>query len=539
MGLRCTASLALVLMTTWGGIRVEAQTPPRLYPLPPHVEEALIGRASVLLNPDVLLLGRPQTPDRPMCATPLLGQLVANWPRLSKPTRETFAVVFARPSTQHLVISPGGHFMIHYDTFGSHAVASTDGDRNGLPDYVDEVARTFDTIWDLQVNEMGHRTPISDGDSYYDVYIRNLAPQSLYGGAWPETFTGHVTSSYMQVDNNYTDSIYQTRGLDGLHVTAAHEFYHAVQFAYYVDFNELWWHELTAVWMEDVVYDDLNDYYQYLPSFFSFPTASLDRFTDAYDLHPFGAAVYAHHIEHLHGAKAIRNTWEVLRERDPSSYGLDDVDAGMPPGGFAGVMPRFAVWNYLTGSRVGPKYYAEAEAYPPVKTETVLPGTSLPVSGSRRVDHLGVDYLRVATERLSGGLRCGLTLGQPDNWTVLVLLIEDGRLEVLWPANPSRIEIPNVNRFQEVVFIPIVTSLEADDQAYQYTIGLDGGISRPSDLVGDFSNNGSVDFADFLAFAGGFGKKPSTAGLDQRLDMDGDGDIDFVDFLTFARHFGE
>ena len=48
-----------------------------------------------------------------------------------------------------------------------------------------------------------------------------------------------------------------------MQVTAAHEFFHAVQFAY--DFyDDSWFMEGTAAWVEDEVYDDVNDNYQYL-----------------------------------------------------------------------------------------------------------------------------------------------------------------------------------------------------------------------------------------------------------------------------------
>ena len=42
-------------------------------------------------------------------------------------------------------------------------------------------------------------------------------------------------------------------------MTAAHEFFHAIQAAY--DWGEDWWlTEGTAAWIKDEVYDDLNEY---------------------------------------------------------------------------------------------------------------------------------------------------------------------------------------------------------------------------------------------------------------------------------------
>ena len=48
-----------------------------------------------------------------------------------------------------------------------------------------------------------------------------------------------------------------------LKVTAAHEFFHAVQFAYDIG-EDGWFMESTATWMEEHVYDAINDNLQYL-----------------------------------------------------------------------------------------------------------------------------------------------------------------------------------------------------------------------------------------------------------------------------------
>ncbi|MDE2889987.1 MAG: hypothetical protein OXR72_17430, partial [Gemmatimonadota bacterium] len=55
---------------------------------------------------------------------------------------------------------------------------------------------------------------------------------------------------------------------------------------------------------------------------------------------------------------------------------------------------------------------------------------------------------------------------------------------------------------------------------------------------GDFDNSGSVDLADFLAFAGAFGTSSSDANYDARSDLDGSGSVDLADFLLFAGVFG-
>ena len=54
-----------------------------------------------------------------------------------------------------------------------------------------------------------------------------------------------------------------------------------------------YWMELSAVWMEEEIYDNINDYYSYLPFFFSNSRLSLQQFRSFTDLHPYGAVVFA------------------------------------------------------------------------------------------------------------------------------------------------------------------------------------------------------------------------------------------------------
>ena len=54
----------------------------------------------------------------------------------------------------------------------------------------------------------------------------------------------------------------------------------------------------------------------------------------------------------------------------------------------------------------------------------------------------------------------------------------------------------------------------------------------------DFDGNGTVDFPDFLAFAGSFGSSRGDARYEARFDLDGDGSVAFSDFLIFAGAFG-
>jgi len=494
------------------------------------------------VHAEALLEGSPFHLDRATCGTMAVMERLSNWHHLAAAKKETLAFLFQRPGLNESVLSPSGHFLIHFNRTGVHAVDATDKDQNGIPDYVDETALTFDRVWEKEIQGLGYNPPPSDDDGIYDVYIKNLSLQNAYGLTYPINYPDTITPSYMEIDNNFTDSIYHTKGLAGLHVTAAHEFHHAIQFGYYADFDAAWWQEMTAVWMEDVVYPDINDYYQYLTCsrtyscFFDTPETSLDKFSGT--LHPFGGAVYPHYLEQVYGTTSMRNVWESLMAKNPQSYRIADMDDGMPDGGFANILPRFAVWNYLTNTRSRSGYYEEADAYPLVKHPAIALTSGGTYSGSATVNYLGATYIPIQTATLSGGLRATFELSSGSDWTLVAMLISNNRVELLWPKSTT-VEIPNIRRYQEVVFIPIITGLSGTQRSVTYTLSAGNGYQSSTDLIGDLNGDTAVGFPDFVAFASGFGQSHSQPDYNMKLDLNGDGPIDFSDFLIFVSHFGE
>ncbi len=116
------------------------------------------------------------------------------------------------------------------------------------------------------------------------------------------------------------------------------------------------------------------------------------------------------------------------------------------------------------------------------------------------------------------------------------------------------LEVPSVQggldagggRGQSGAFVLIAGSLgqpfqtgELASSQYRLAAGFLQPARAPSaGLTGDFNGDDAVDFADFVLFAGGFGKLRGEAGYDSRLDLDGDGAVGFGDFVRFAKVFG-
>jgi len=501
--------------------------------------QTLADRALHLLDPS----HAETCSHRATCGTATLMAVRREWNDLPEKTRGRLALLLqqqGRPSTQAFYTSNSGRFRIHYDTSGLHAVSLTDLNGNGAPDYVEEVGATADSVWSLQIDRFGFRPPPSDGASgggrdQYDIYVQELSRSSAYGFTYPENASATTTTSYLEVDNNFTDSIYYSKGKNGLHATVAHEFFHAVQFGYYSLFDAQWWQEVTAVWMEDAAYPEVNDYYQYLPDFFKAPAVSLDRFLPFGDLHPFGSAVFVHNLYALFGIGPIRGGWERLNVQ--KRWDLQFIDDALP-GGFEQAFPRFALWNYFTRTRARPGYYSKASDYPLVKTRTVAARSGQAVADSGRVDHLAADYLQFQSAGQPGGLFVDLTLSSSTRWKVFALLIQPGDVQIM-EVDGGRLRVPAWGQYDEVVVIPAALSLTGTLFTYRISAEVRSDVLKPARAVGDFNGDGSVEFSDFFAFAEAFGKTAASVAFDPRYDLNGDGAISFNDFFIFAAHFGE
>ena len=82
--------------------------------------------------------------------------------------------------------------------------------------------------------------------------------------------------AYCVLDADYAG--FPRTPIENFEVTAAHEYYHATQFAYDIA-DDGWFLEATATWAEDELYTTINDNYQYLKdSPITHPGKPIDKF---------------------------------------------------------------------------------------------------------------------------------------------------------------------------------------------------------------------------------------------------------------------
>lgn len=174
----------------------------------------------------------------------------------------------------------------------------------------------------------GYRRPLPDkgkgGDSRVDIYLDQLDP-GLYGYCTtdqkvrPPKFD---VWAYCVIDADMAG--FQRTPLENFQVTAAHEYFHATQYAYDLQ-EDPWLLEATAAWAEDQLYDSVNDNYQYLSkSPITLPGRPIDKFEDGGTYH-YGVWVF----------------FRYLTEKYPT---------------LVGAMPKLVldIWNYADSSK-GPR----------------------------------------------------------------------------------------------------------------------------------------------------------------------------------------
>lgn len=296
------------------------------------------------------------------CLTPLLGIIEEARHELSPQTIDQIDRFFLKsqttslPSVKQVHYSPGGKFRIVYETSGSDAVPLDDLNGNSIPDYVEQVAEAADSSYRYEVQYLGFPDPIPEG-STYDIFLVDLSSWGAYGltsNSTTGTYACESTSpaTCIFVENDFTgfppNDDPEGDTLGAIKVTLAHEFKHAIQYVQNAwEGMEILWSEMDATLMEEVVYDSVNDYYNYIEGFsndlFAFPTATLDgSYEDVtfalYFYEQFGEFFWTHVWKHI--------------EADPSIPFLDAIHAQLTAQNdhYQTAMLEAYMWHFASGN---------------------------------------------------------------------------------------------------------------------------------------------------------------------------------------------
>ncbi len=298
----------------------------------------------------IMLAGKPMA-----CAT---ADLIANF-------NEGGGIILTRPEMQHSWGTPDGFFLIHYNTEGEWAVYhphEDDDPADGVPDYVNRLGEFLQQSYAVIIDELGYDPPPFDegegGDDRYDVYITDVLaetapeyPSDQYPGR--PAYTSFIQLGHDMRSPRYPDDPYPL-----LKTSAAHEFFHATQFAYRAFSSDLvpWWFECTACWAEEMVFDEINDVYFRLPYYLPFLHQSLYQ-TDS----PFiyGAWLFPEYLSEKIGPWVIKGCWEKFASVDQA---MEAIISSFDEFGlnFRYQYCNHIIWNYFTGPNYRDGFYDEA-----------------------------------------------------------------------------------------------------------------------------------------------------------------------------------
>lgn len=327
-----------------------------------------------------------------------MRELFKAMPSLSASDRRTAQAIFARPTDGDADPVGDGYTVPAKKKCGKrvcvHWVGST---ADAPPDqaWVKKNLRTMGKVWKTEVGKLGFRKPVGDrkrgGNPKLDVYLKELGNRGIYGYCTPERkVRGHkwLASGYCVLDNDFAEAQYGAPPLHSLRVTAAHEFFHAVQFAY--DYGEdPWLMEATATWMEERVADGVNDNRQYLPyGQVGNPSRPLDTF-NRQGFNQYGNWTFFEYLSNRFGTGIVRQIWSRAGAYQGSGYqystkAVASALAGKR-GGFTDVFRKFSAGNTVPG-----RTYPEGGKWPvaPATASWTLTEDARKQSGTARIDHM-------------------------------------------------------------------------------------------------------------------------------------------------------
>jgi hypothetical protein len=346
-----------------------------------------------------------------------------------------------------------GHICIHW--------VPTTRDAPPGARWVNKQLHLLNNVWVAEVKKLGYRRPISDGtrggggSGRFDVYLKELYHQGLYGLTVAEHRTSYnkdLYSSYLVIDNDFKRSQYQGDPMQVARVTAAHEFFHAIQYGYDAS-EDAWMLESTATWMEDQFDDSSNDNRQYLPwSQLRRPGTPLDTF-DSTSFEQYGNWVFFEYLSERFGRRIVKSIWRhaAAFHGGGQEYSAAAIRSALSRHG--GMTKVFGA--YASGNTVPGRTYSEGRHYPaaPASSRVTLTRTSPSTAWrSYAVKHLAAVDLtaRPGTDLVNRKWRLRVRIDGPAHSTmpaVVVLVDRRNHPMTSLPVHLSRtgrgsIEVP-------------------------------------------------------------------------------------------------
>ncbi len=398
-----------------------------------------------------------------------------------------------------------GMFRFHYTTTGSNAVSTADTNSNSIPDYIEQMSAELNYVVAVELTFNSFTEPPSDdwysanndngGSGAYDVYVGGVSGGNVYGYVQPEYYANNNTgnnehssgvnevnafTSYMVMRHNYNG--FPNTELEAIQVTAAHEYFHAVQMGY-DGWEENWVTEATAVQFEEIVYDEVNDCYQYMSSWFNSPQQSLNLDSSN---RWYGSFIFFEYVNSHLSDEAIREFWEQSIAHDSyyGDYSVQTLDEAFDDLGssFAEMLNGMSVANRImsSASAVSPWDYEEADSY--AVTPSTFSTVSFTAGGNETVSSTNLQenaaqYIRLTTD--DPVLATLANDAGPDSYLELHAIMTYGDSAwTVWSGSPINVDPTDATQ----VYFVVVSQNDAGSD-FDYTLTFtDGEMSTEPEI---------------------------------------------------------
>ncbi len=300
------------------------------------------------------------------------------------------------------------NFCVHWVAVGidapSLADANGSADEDGVPDYVERVQRIAERVYSIENGKLGWRDPKSDGhiggrNGKTDIYLTQIG-RALFGYAAPDrnqAARGKLPRrlyGYLVLDNDYSTFDFPgTKPQEALEVTLAHEYNHILQFGYDA-YQDAWFAESSAVWMEDQVFNGINDYLRYVRRWVHRYETPLT----ANSIKEYGSAVWNQWLVHRYGQAIVRKAWARAIHVRPGGFSVAAYDGAIRTASKSDFSLDFARFSRDTAEWRTSKIFREGPSFPNVSRQGSLPTTGRTLV--RSLNHTTFQMLRV---RARGG----------------------------------------------------------------------------------------------------------------------------------------
>ena len=294
----------------------------------------------------------------------------------------------------------GPHFCVHWVAEGIDAPSLVDSNGDGVPNFVQQVLKVAEHVHEVENDELGWREPKSDGrrgggGGKTDIYLSQIGGE-LFGYAAPDR--GQATKQhptprrlygYLVLDNDYSAFEFPgTSPTADLEVTLAHEYNHILQFGY-DSFQDAWFAESTATWMESQVYPQIDDYLRYVRRWVKLWDTPLTTSS----IKEYGSAVWNLWLERHYGDSIIRQAWARAIHVRPGGFSVDAYESAIRALGHSDLSHDFARFAAAVAEWRTGEGFSAGGLYPDVPRQGGLPLDGQPQT--RLLNHTTFELLRV------------------------------------------------------------------------------------------------------------------------------------------------